>query len=117
MPNDDYIKRNDAINAIRSVPPGNWSRARYVDAVERVPAADVEPVVHGRWIPGKAVYSQYDNGYLIARYYDRWTCSVCNYVINDRHYSRISYKRCPECGARMDAEPPKGDEVDEHPGT
>lgn len=40
----DYILRSD----IRAVPQGLWSWARYMDAVERVPAADVETVVRCR---------------------------------------------------------------------
>ena len=48
MANNDYILRSDAISAIRGVPPGNWSRARYLVAVENVPTADVETVVRCR---------------------------------------------------------------------
>ena len=49
MPNDDYILRSDAISAIRDVPPGYWSRARYAEAIVDVPAADVE--LRQKWIP------------------------------------------------------------------
>lgn len=43
MPNNDYIKRSDALDAIRGT--SRWC----IDAVEKIPAADVEPV--RRWIP------------------------------------------------------------------
>lgn len=49
MPNDDYIKRNDALHEILSIPKGNWSSQRFALAVEAVPAADVE--LKRKWIP------------------------------------------------------------------
>ena len=58
--------------------------------LDRVPAADVAPVVHGRWIAD-------GDGY-------HWTynCSICawkdGYPFNERH------NFCPNCGARMDLE-------------
>ena len=45
---DEYIKRSDALLEIQSIPKGNWSSKRFVGAIEAVPAADVEPVVHCR---------------------------------------------------------------------
>lgn len=111
MLNNDYILRSDAVEAMmtcRSLT--GVAKLEAVNHIMPIPAADVEPVRHGRWIPGKAVYSEYNEGRLVARYYDQWTCGVCNYLINDQHYSRISYKRCPECGAHMDAELPKEEE-------
>ena len=43
MSNNDYILRSDALNAIRGT--SRWC----IDAVEKIPAADVEP--KQRWIP------------------------------------------------------------------
>ena len=43
MPNNDYILRSDALNAICGT--SRWC----IDAVEKIPAADVEP--KRRWIP------------------------------------------------------------------
>ena len=51
-----------------------------------VPAADVAPVVHGRWVNG-------------------CQCSVCgdkHGPYNSRH--RPYYNYCPNCGAKMDEE-------------
>lgn len=59
-------------------------------AIANIPAADVAPVVHGRWIAD-------GDGY-------HWTynCSICawkdGYPFNERH------NFCPNCGARMDGE-------------
>lgn len=63
--------------------------ADYIYMIEDMPAADVAPVTHGRWI------SKNPHGY-------EWTfvCSNCGYVdgfpFNDRH------NYCPNCGAKMD---------------
>lgn len=58
--------------------------------IRKIPAADVAPVVHGRWIAD-------GDGY-------HWTynCSICawkdGYPFNERH------NFCPNCGARMDGD-------------
>ena len=46
----EYIEREAAIKAIESVPDGNWRSIRYAKEVKAIPAADVAPVRHGRWI-------------------------------------------------------------------
>ena len=56
------------------------------EAVAMLPAADVEPVVHGHWVYG-------------------CQCSVCgdrHGPYNSRH--RPYYTFCPNCGAKMDGE-------------
>lgn len=53
---------------------------------DRVPAADVAPVVHGRWLDNE----------------DYMFCSICGiqwyYCDNDTE----TFNYCPNCGARMD---------------
>ena len=80
------------------------SQERIEEIVDSAPAADVEPVVHGHW---------YFRG-------GRPCCSVCNTkaLWEDKggtggfshEFVGAKSKRCPECGARMDAEPPKEEE-------
>lgn len=57
--------------------------------LDAVPAADVAPVKHGRWI---------DNGFNGYKW--AFVCSRCGYIdgypFNDRH------DFCPNCGAKMD---------------
>ena len=50
---NDYISREAAIKAIQAVPEGNWNNQRYVNEIERVPAADVVERKHGEWISVK----------------------------------------------------------------
>lgn len=52
------------------------------------PAADVAPVVHGRWLCG----DYYDIGDV---------CSKCDW---DSQMTHPSYRYCPNCGAKMDKE-------------
>lgn len=60
------------------------------------PAADVTPVVHGRWIRFKEPDSE--TGYIHMR------CSVCTaYWSDPSHADHFRY--CPSCGAKMDGTP------------
>ena len=59
-------------------------------------AADVQPVVHGRWIP------QFVSSRGLA---DMFSCSVCNGSAFTSHkYSGCPYKYCNHCGAKMDGD-------------
>ena len=60
-----------------------FGRKNVRDVIRGVPAADVAPVVHGRWVFG-------GDGCVI--------CSECNEEeSNDNHRNY-----CPNCGAKMD---------------
>lgn len=66
-----------------------WYKAVDVyKALHDIPAADVTPVVHGRWEIG----DYYDIGDV---------CSVCDY---DSELVQPSFRFCPHCGAKMDLE-------------
>ena len=83
----EYIERKDAVDAVLDVyydtPDIDLSGEKFEDAILKIPAADVAPVVHGRWIHYP------DCG--VTR------CSHCGWSIEECWES----KRCPECGARM----------------
>ena len=44
----DYISRDEIFSILRSMPKPAWISS-LTDAINRTPAADVEPVRHGRW--------------------------------------------------------------------
>lgn len=97
----EYIDRNEAISALTEfcyeqtvskylsvddclVARGAIERA--IKMLESLPAADVEPVKRGRWLP------QILNGTRI------WDCSECKTIGSPQ------WKRCPVCEAKMDEE-------------
>lgn len=54
----------------------------------KAPAADVAPVVHGKWI------------HLGV---DEWCCSACGFVITtEGSWDKPTKKYCEDCGTRMD---------------
>lgn len=86
----DYISRADAINEIMNDMVENATTDdkiyntglhRAMSRIDNIPAADVAPVVHGRWIKVDG---------LVA-------CSVCK-----ENPPRTYHNFCPNCGAKMD---------------
>lgn len=71
--------------------------------VSRVPAADVVPVVYGRWIS----WEDADNCIPSP---NRHECSVCHdaaqMLVNN---IELLSNYCPNCGAKMDLEDEKGE--------
>lgn len=56
--------------------------------IEKLPAADVAPVTHGRW------------AHLGG---DEWCCPVCGFVITtEGSWDKPTKKYCVDCGAKMD---------------
>ena len=66
--------------------------------VAALPAADVEPVIHGRWVPEYEIKEMYYSPDDIERYKvpNGFSCSVCT------KWSSARTNYCPNCGARMD---------------
>lgn len=61
----DYISRDEIFSVWRSMPkPASISS--LVDAINRTPAADVEPVRHGRWIPCSERLPDMPGDYLVC---------------------------------------------------
>ncbi len=89
---DEYISRNEAIRAVQ-LSYGNYEATRK--AIFELPAADVAPVRHGKWMPFHAEFAG-----------DIQYCSVCEIGFADR----TSY--CPHCGAVMDGWRVEGEEND-----
>lgn len=80
----EYIKREAVIELITR---------RYenpeicTQEINSIPAADVAPVVHGRW------------AHLGG---DEWCCSACGFVITtEGSWDKPTKKYCEDCGAKM----------------
>lgn len=63
-------------------------------AIDRLPAADVVPVRHGRWIP-----KHYGGAWPCGADRPEYICSVCGDWTMKREKTY-----CPNCGAKMDLE-------------
>lgn len=104
---DEYIERKVVINRIKeytldvydidlddakqfggNIRIENYCEGLYeaTELVDDIPAADVAPVVHGRWIyKGDS---------------DMWVCSQCGKGVNNNPEEIDLY--CYHCGAKMD---------------
>lgn len=95
---DEYIKRNDAIRCVESqcVDGKMWGNANMegtlievytvIDELSDIPAADVAPVVHARWIGN---YNSH--------------CSCCGAFCTGAYIKEYP-NYCPNCGAKMNME-------------
>lgn len=98
----EYISRNEAINAIKSLEssmPAKDNYAKGYDAAlgraliavrEAPPAADVQPIKRGRW----------SECYTDSHHYSG-ICTVCGKA-SIRSIKENPLEYCPKCGARMD---------------
>ena len=88
---DEYIERGAFIEAVKDIPMWGSVAAMLADSI---PAADVAPVVHARWI-----HSRYED---CSEQFELVKCSQCNHEA----YAMAFYVRggnyCPACGAKMD---------------
>lgn len=97
----EYIKREDVLcrftfehgDRIPEVDIDNFSNSVSIKdikcVIRAVPAADVAPVRHGKWIKQENYPGTYSK------------CSECDQRVGG--YTP-NYKYCPNCGARMDQE-------------
>lgn len=90
----EYIKRDTAIRAVMAAKWVDGSDgAMAMEIVASPPAADVAPVVHGRWLhSGCEEYS----GLEVVK------CSECNHEAFAIAFYVCNENYCPSCGARMD---------------
>lgn len=81
----DYIEREDALKAVEDIVCDADDAERTCDRIIDIPAADVAPVRHGRWV------TTYRYGFPI------WECSECG-----TQTGTANFPYCYDCGARMD---------------
>lgn len=80
----EYIEREAAVKAAKHAWGKGLEPTQYI---EIIPAADVVPVVHGKWI-GKPI-----SGFATVG------CSVCRKTFSENNGR---WKFCPNCGCKMD---------------
>lgn len=97
----EYIEREAALKVLcdacgsAACPKGLIPRCSYYEKMQSIPAADVRPMVRGKWNRTDA-------------YPHRLYCSVCykTYLKNDELLERWEFPLnfCPNCGAVMRGE-------------
>lgn len=92
-----YIKREDALKSIceycsekEMCADANVHCAEYAD-IKAIPAADVAPVRHGKWIEDSDEDEETESA---------WNCSECHHTF--WFYEPLLYQYCPNCGAKME---------------
>lgn len=86
----EYIERIDAIKAVNKQNAFTMTRVALIDSLNSIPAADVAPVVYGRWEwlgPNRLVTDCMCG-----------TCSACK--VRSKYIANTML--CPNCGAKMD---------------
>lgn len=101
----EYISKNEAINAVKSLESSMPAKDNYAKgydaalgraliAVREVPTADVQPIRRGRWMTSHPVD--------IAK---EFKCTACGGLVELPVFAKkCYYDFCPNCGARMDGE-------------
>ena len=90
---DEYIKRKEIRRAYEKLARSYMHGEPYIadwkfdEMIEELPAADVVPVRHGRWI-------EYQIPPIIC-------CSNCDWATDVKEKN---FNYCPNCGAKMDLE-------------
>ena len=95
----EYIDRNAFLEHMKKT-------NRYFDVkhdIENFPAADVAPVVHGRW-DDSGRYT-FPSGNTAVR------CTNCGCALTESEYRLNNWNYCPVCGARMDGGADNGDKT------
>ena len=91
---NDYISREEVLKKFFERGSGYINVLTSRDMINKIPAADVQPVKHGRWID---IYEYCEERDLrptgLGVYY--W-CSECGEA------EKKTSDFCPNCGARMD---------------
>ena len=96
---NEYISRDKVLNKFiegdghdddRFTEGYNFAVQEHREEVENIPAADVQPVKHGRWENTNTP--------------NQLRCSNCEIIHLISQYPHGDIKYCPNCGARMDGD-------------
>lgn len=85
----EYIEREAVIRVVNGKSSLTMTRSDLIDSISNLPAADVAPVVHGRWVS-------------VAGKRER----ICSRCLRDEPYKNADddaevFEFCPHCGAKM----------------
>lgn len=97
----DYISRYEIFSVWRSMPKPA-SILSLTEAINRTPSADVEPVVHGRWIPiRESEITGWNPEFSGRNPIGGYKCSECGeFAVFDCNDWYVLSDFCPNCGAK-----------------
>ena len=99
----EYIDREAALMKLMQ----DGCSAKHLQSISDTPAADVAPVVHGRWI-------------MVDDSCGKYACSACREIEQEctdwdaGHYNPVDKDYCPNCGAKMDEPVGNSDRLEEN---
>lgn len=93
----EYIEREALIKAIENdcLESVYYTKEDAIQCVKAIPAADVAPVVHGRWIGIDSSFWKPTHSSDIPVFRKTYRCSECG------RRTAIAENYCPNCGAKM----------------
>lgn len=103
----EYIDKHEAYLLLKDLevayiyPPVKEAYATAARRVDKIKAADVQPVKHGRWLNHHAIWIDQAK---IEGWFVQAKCSECEkwaHVMNP-YTKSVDYECCPHCSARMD---------------
>ena len=99
---DEYIKREQVLKLLESAQAWNWSMDTLHGEIQALPAEDVAPIVHAKWID--LYMTETDScGEVIREEKDIYfMCSNCECIYSKRHSCQGEF--CARCGAKIDLE-------------
>ena len=104
---DEYIKRSEIHDLVNNDTSFGlykeddsgcdvaFSISEVHKMIDKIPSADVQPVVHGEWVNIYPLGEDYDH----VSFYTG-TCSACGK--SSYFFAPLGKNFCPNCGARMD---------------
>lgn len=91
----DLIYLEDAKDFVRHALANGLN---VIDYLDKIPAADAAPAVHGEWVQTSTYHLRHGDGIVSEAY-----CSVCEmYSYQLSTFPYVGYDYCPRCGAKMD---------------
>lgn len=99
----EYINREAVLMKLMQ----DGCSAKNLQSISDMPAADVAPVRHGRWI-------------MVDDSCGKYACSACREIEQEctewgaGHYNPVYKDYCPNCGAKMDEPVGNSDRLEEN---